>query len=70
MSIKLNALGGAPSNQPCQAGTIRMTVQVEIPYKNEIMNYNDLSKQAFRDFVNSDDFGGMNIEARGVSTDD
>ncbi len=69
MSTKLNALGGCPSNQPCQPGTIRMTVQVEIPYENEIMNYNDLSKQAFIDFINSNKFSGMSVEARGHAND-
>ena len=69
MSTKLNVLGGCPSNQPCQPGTIRMTVQVEVPYENRIMNYNDISRDMFKDFINSEKFSGMTIEARGYEND-
>lgn len=65
---KLNQLGGCPSNQPVQSGTIRMTVQVEIPYDSEIMNYCDKSRQKFKDFINSDSFTGMSVEARGSNS--
>jgi hypothetical protein len=40
-----------------------MTIQVEIPYENDIMNYGDISKQVVRDYINSDAFGGYRIEA-------
>lgn len=65
---KLNKLGGCPSNQPVQPGTIRMTVQVEIPYESEIMNYCDKSRQKFKDFINSDSFTSMAVEARGSNS--
>lgn len=65
---KLNKLGGCPSNQPVQPGTIRMTVQVEIPYESEIMNYCDKSRQKFKDFINSDSFTSMSVEARGSNS--
>tara|TARA_R110001606_G_scaffold393443_1_gene563361 strand:+ start:1042 stop:1263 length:222 start_codon:yes stop_codon:yes gene_type:complete len=64
MSVtKLNVTGGVPSNKEVKPNTIRMTVQVEVPYKNELMNYGYLCKQEVRDFINSDEFGGMLLEA-------
>ena len=45
-----------------------MTVQVEIPYDSEIMNYCDKSRQKFKDFINSDSFTGMGVEARGSNS--
>ena len=60
---KLNALGGCPSPKDVEPNTIRMTVQVEVPYSNELMNYNDKTLQLFKDFINSDKFTSMGVEA-------
>ena len=54
---------GAPSPHRSCPDTIRMTIQVEIPYENDIMNYGDISKQVVKDYINSDKFGGYSIEA-------
>jgi|TARA_R110000803_G_scaffold161817_1_gene225440 hypothetical protein len=54
---------GAPSPHSVGPDTIRMTIQVEVPYENDIMNYGEKSKQLIRDYINSDKFGGYKIEA-------
>ena len=54
---------GAPSPHPVAPDTIRMTIQVEVPYENDIMNYGEKSKQLIKDYINSDAFGGYRIEA-------
>ena len=54
---------GVPSPHGVGPNTIRMTIQVEIPYENDIMNYGEKSKQLIKDYINSDKFGGYSIEA-------
>jgi|TARA_B110000444_G_scaffold187555_1_gene176879 hypothetical protein len=54
---------GVPSPHGVGPDTIRMTIQVEVPYENDIMNYGEKSKQLIKDYINSDKFGGYSIEA-------
>lgn len=64
---KLNKCGGVPTNDSVGDNTIRMTVQVDVPYESKIMNYGDVSKQKILDFINSDAFTSYSISA-GPST--
>lgn len=58
---------GAPSPLRISPDTIRMTIQVEVPYSNAVMNYGTKSKQLIRDYINSDKFGSYKIEAGPLS---
>ena len=42
---------GAPSPLRISPDTIRMTIQVEVPYSNAVMNYGTKSKQLIRDYI-------------------
>ena len=53
---------GTPSPLGVGPDTIRMTIQVEVPYENDTMNYGDKSKQLIRDYINSDKFSSYLIE--------
>jgi hypothetical protein len=64
---ELNKCGGVPTNDNVGSDTIRMTVQVDVPYESKIMNYGDVSKQKILDFINSDAFTSYSISA-GPST--
>jgi hypothetical protein len=57
---------GAPSPHSVAPDVIRMTIQVEVPYENDIMNYGYKSKQLIRDYINSDKFGSYKIEAGAI----
>lgn len=54
---------GVPSPQGVGPDTIRMTIQVEVPYSNDIMNYGNKGKQLIRDYINSNEFSGYKLEA-------
>tara|TARA_R110001592_G_scaffold86773_1_gene256195 strand:+ start:798 stop:953 length:156 start_codon:yes stop_codon:yes gene_type:complete len=43
-----------------------MTIQVEVPYDNDIMNYGEKSRQIIKDYINSDKFVGYLIEAGSI----
>jgi hypothetical protein len=60
---ELNKCGGVPTNDNVGDDTIRMTVQIDVPYESEIMNYGDVSKQKILDFINSDAFTSYSISA-------
>lgn len=64
---ELNKCGGVPTNDSVGDNTIRMTVQVDVPYESKIMNYGDVSKQKILDFINSDAFTSYSMSA-GPST--
>lgn len=64
---KLNKCGGVPTNDSVGDNTIRMIVQVDVPYESKIMNYGDVSKQKILDFINSDAFTSYSMSA-GPST--
>jgi hypothetical protein len=51
---------GTPN--PLAEDTIRITVQLEVPYKHDLMNYGEEAKKVFRDYVNSDKFGSFQLE--------
>ena len=51
---------GTPN--PLAEDTIRITVQLEVPYKHDRMNYGEEAKKVFRDYVNSDKFGSFQLE--------
>ena len=57
---------GVPSPQGVGPDTIRMTIQVEVPYSNDIMNYGNKGKQLIRDYINSDNFGSYLVEVGGI----
>lgn len=45
-----------PNPNPTKPNTIRMTVEVEIPYDLEVVQYVDKGKQKIIDYINSDKF--------------
>jgi hypothetical protein len=53
---------GSPNPNPLAEDTIRITVQLEVPYKHDLMNYGEEAKKVFRDYVNSDKFGSFQLE--------
>ena len=57
---------GVPSPHGVGPDTIRMTIQVEVPYENDIMNYGEKSKQLIRDYINSNEFSSYKIEAGAI----
>jgi hypothetical protein len=57
---------GVPSPHGAGPDTIRMTIQVEVPYSNDIMNYGYNSKQLIRDYINSNEFSSYKIEAGAI----
>jgi hypothetical protein len=57
---------GVPSPHGVGPDTIRMTIQVEVPYSNDIMNYGYNSKQLIRDYINSNEFSSYKIEAGAI----
>lgn len=54
---------GIPSTKPTPPNTIRLTVQVEVPYSDKIMNYGDISKKTIIDYINSDKFQTYQVES-------
>ena len=54
---------GIPSNKPIPPNTIRMTVQLEVPHSEEIMNYGNISKKTIVDYINSDKFQTYLVES-------
>ena len=54
-----------PSPHPVPNDTIRLTVQIEVPYDHEIVNYGDNSKQVIKDYINSDKIGSYLLEVGG-----
>ena len=58
-----------PSTKPVPRNTIRLTIQVEVPYKSSIVNYGDKSKQIIRDYINSDNFGSYLVEVGGIDVE-
>ena len=45
-----------PNPTPTKPNTIRMTVEVEIPYDLEVVQYVDKGKQKIINYINSDKF--------------
>ena len=60
---ELNKCGGVPTKGDVKPDTIRMTVQIDVPYEGKIMNYGELSKQKILDFINRDAFTSYSILA-------
>ena len=53
---------GTPSPHPLAEDTIRITVQLEVPYNHDLMNYGEEVRKVFKDYVNSDKFGSFLLE--------
>ena len=53
---------GTPNPNPLAEDTIRITVQLEVPYKHDLMNYGEEARKVFKDYVNSDKFGSFLLE--------
>ena len=49
------------SINPCPPDTIRMTVEIQVPHDEKIMNYGHVAKQTIRDYINSDKLGSFTI---------
>jgi len=60
---KLNVCGGVPTPDAVERDTIRMTVQIDVPYDNDTMNNGYISKQKIVDFINSDAFSSYGLIA-------
>ena len=56
-----------PSPHPVPKDTIRLTVQIDVPYEHKIVNYGDNSKQVIKDYINSEKFGSYLLEVGGRS---
>ena len=53
---------GTPNPHPLAEDTIRITVQLEVPYNHDLMNYGEKTRKVFKDYVNSDKFGSFLLE--------
>ena len=53
---------GTPNPNPLAEDTIRITVQLEVPYKHDLMNYGEEARKVFKDYVKSDKFGSFLLE--------
>jgi hypothetical protein len=38
------------------ADTTRLTVQIDIPYDSDIMNYGEVTKRTVKDYINNNEF--------------
>ena len=36
--------------------TIRLTVQIDVPYYSDIMNYGEVTKKTLKDYINNNEF--------------
>jgi hypothetical protein len=54
---------------PIPHDTIRMTVEVEVPHEEAIMNNGSIAKQIIRDYINSNEFSSFDISSGPRSVD-
>lgn len=47
----------APRTTPVPKGMIRMTVQIEVPYEQEIMNYGYVARERIQQYIAKDHYG-------------
>ena len=53
---------GTPNPHPLAEDTIRITVQLEVPYKHDLMNYGEEARKVFRDYINCNKFDSFLLE--------
>ena len=46
----------APRVTPIPRGTIRMTVQVEVPYEHDVMNYGHIARDRIKTYIDKNDY--------------
>ena len=46
-----------PRTTPIPKGMIRMTVQIEVPYEEEIMNYGYVARERIKEYVAKGHYG-------------
>tara|TARA_R110000772_G_scaffold16902_7_gene47631 strand:+ start:98 stop:283 length:186 start_codon:yes stop_codon:yes gene_type:complete len=46
----------APRVTPIPRGTIRMTVQVEVPYEHDVMNYGQIARDRIKTYIDKNDY--------------
>ena len=45
-----------PKLTPVPKGTIRMTVQVEVPYEHDVMNYGQIARDRIKTYIDKNDY--------------
>jgi hypothetical protein len=46
-----------PRGKPIPKGMIRMTVQIEVPYEHDIMNYGYVAREKIKEYIDNDHYG-------------
>jgi len=62
-------MSGHPRANPIPHDTIRMTVEVEVPHEEDIMNDGSKAKQIIRDYIKSNEFSSFYITSGPRSVD-